>query len=152
VNTRRPPISERLRWLPPAVLTRRFPRLEVDGTFTIEDVMTHGRVSLLDVSVGGFRSSSAVDLRPGTVRTFRFPLGSSDVVTLSASVVHCYPVHGRTDAFTVGWAWANAPVNVEGLPIGALAILHFLTSERSPVDVREDRPEARPEERTPQPR
>jgi hypothetical protein len=118
------------------VLRRRFPRLEIDGSFMIEDAASQSTVSLLDVSVGGFRSSSTAELHPGTVRSFRFPLGSSEVVTLSASVVHCYPGHGRTGEFTVGWAWANAPVNVEGLPIGALAILDYLTSERSPVNVR----------------
>jgi hypothetical protein len=143
VNTRPTQIGTRLRWLCAVAPRRRFPRFEIDGTFTIEDVTTQQRVRLLDVSVGGFRSASPVDLRPGTVRAFRFPSGVLDVVTLTASVVHCYPVHGRTDAFTVGWAWANAPVNVEGLPIGALAIIDYLTSERSPVDVREESQGAR---------
>lgn len=150
MNTRRSSISDRIRWLPFRVPRRRFPRFEIDGTFAIEDMTTGGSVRLLDVSVGGFRSASPVDLRPGTVRRFRFPLGSSDVVTLSASVVHCYRVPGRTDAFTVGWAWANAPVNVEGLPIGALAILDYLTSARSPVDVREISEPARGEGPTPE--
>jgi hypothetical protein len=143
VNTRPAQIGNRLRWLCAIAPRRRFPRFEIDGTFTIEDVTTQQSVRLLDVSMGGFRSSSPVDLRPGTVRTFRFPLGLFDVVTLTASVVHCYPVHGRTDAFTVGWAWANPPVNVEGLPIGALAIIHYLTSEWSPVHVREESQRAR---------
>jgi hypothetical protein len=141
VNTRRTQISDRIRWLPLAVFRRRFPRLEIHGVFDIEDLTSRATVSLMDVSVGGFRSSSPVELRPGVVRTFRFPLGSSNVVTLSASAVHCCPVGGRTAAFIVGWAWSNVPINVEGLPIGALAILDYLTSDRSPVEVREESPE-----------
>lgn len=140
MNTRRPQIAKRTAWLPRTVFRRRSPRFEIRGTFVIEDLTTRVTVSLLDVSVGGFRSSSPVEVRPGVVRTFRFPLGSRDVETLSASAVHCYPASGRTDAFIVGWTWANVPVNVENLPIGALAVIDYLTSDRSPVEVREETP------------
>lgn len=134
MNTRPTPNGDRFRWLPLA-MRRRFPRFVIDGAFAIEDVVANKTVGLMDVSVGGFRSTSTVDLRPGTVRTFRFPLGPVDQVTLSASVVHCYPVHGATDEFTIGWTWVDPPVNVEGVPVGVLAIVDFLTSERSPVDI-----------------
>lgn len=52
--------------------------------------------------------------------------------------------------FTAGWAWANAPANVEGLPIGALAILDYLTPARSPVEVREAPEATRAEDPTPE--
>jgi hypothetical protein len=92
-------------------------------------------MSLLDVSFGGFRSSSSELLSPGMCHTLEFPLRPPDVATLRACVVHSYALDGEADTSLIGWSWAEMPVNVEGIPIAVIAVIDYLTSSRSPVGV-----------------
>lgn len=68
---------------------RRYPRLEVLGLVEGRGLPLDTRLTLRDLSVGGFSTESDVPFPPGSSHEFRFTTALADEIQLWATSVHC---------------------------------------------------------------
>ena len=68
---------------------RRAPRIEVLSQFHGQSVTLGVPVTLLDISLGGFRIETSVVFPLGAIHEFRFTLADSKAIEVRARVLHC---------------------------------------------------------------
>ena len=93
---------------------RRAPRIEVLSHFHGHSVTLGVPVTLLDISLGGFRIETSVVFPLGAIHEFRFTLADSTVIEVRARVLHC-GIH--TDQrgvlrYSAGLEFVGGPANV----------------------------------------
>jgi hypothetical protein len=111
----------------PARGRRRFPRLAVDGNLHVRDLTLDLAMHVEDVSYGGCRTVSPIDLPIGSQHTFHAALAGREPLPLTARVVHCRPMIGPQGPYAVGWQWSPDPVTARSIT----RIIDALTDARS---------------------
>jgi hypothetical protein len=106
---------------------RRFPRLNVDGDFQVRDLTLHLVMDVEDVSYGGCRTVSPIDLPIGSQHTFQATVSGRPGLALTARVIHCHPIVGEHGPFSIGWQWAADLVTARSIT----RIIDMLTDAQS---------------------
>ncbi|HEY7475364.1 MAG TPA: PilZ domain-containing protein [Vicinamibacterales bacterium] len=92
---------------------RRTPRIEVLSQFHGHSVTLGVPVTLLDISLGGFRIETSVVFPLGAIHEFRFTLGSGETIEVRARVLHC-GLHTSPRGvlrYSAGLEFVNGPAN-----------------------------------------
>jgi hypothetical protein len=96
----------------PSPSRRRYPRLEVLGRIEGQVLALDAKLSLRELSRGGFSANSDRPFAPGAPHSFRFTAGNGLVVELDGMSVHCrigsISNEGR-QAYIAGFEWVDAP-------------------------------------------
>lgn len=121
---------------------RQLPRYEIAGAFHLRDRTVETVVDLVDVSLGGFCTTSRVSPSPGALHEFEVAVAPTAVLVLQAREVYTYPIEGETDRYVVGWTWAHMPLNADGIPTAVAALLEYLASTNSGIRLTEQPPDA----------
>jgi hypothetical protein len=93
---------------------RRAPRIEVLSQFHGHSVTLGVPVTLLDISLGGFRIETSVAFPLGAVHEFRFTLADDTTIEVRARVLHC-GIHTSPRGvlrYSAGLEFVNGPANV----------------------------------------
>jgi hypothetical protein len=91
---------------------RKYPRLEVLGRIEGQVLALDAKLSLRELSKGGFSANSDRPFAPGMPHAFRFTTANGLVVELSGMSVHCrigsISNEGR-QAYIAGFEWIEEP-------------------------------------------
>lgn len=95
---------------------RRYPRLDVLGRIQGQVLALDARLTLRELSLGGFSADSSRPFAPCLQHTFRFSTGEGLVVELDAVAVHCRISSVSPDSglrYIAGFEWADAETSRE---------------------------------------
>ena len=93
---------------------RRAPRIEVLSQFHGHSVTLGVPVTLLDISLGGFRIETSVVFPLGAIHEFRFTLADGTAIEVRARVLHC-GIHTTPRGllrYSAGLEFVSGPANV----------------------------------------
>ena len=106
---------------------RRFVRLRVTAPVTVQIEHLHDMpAKLRDLGLGGFAIESRSPFWAGSHHHFHFSLPSGEVVSLTATAVHCYAqLVGHEQQFITGWRFlpGNRDADIERLVEGVTEIV-----------------------------
>jgi len=93
---------------------RRAPRIEVLSQFHGHAVTLGVPVTLLDISMGGFRIETSVVFPLGAIHEFRFTLSDGDTIEIRARVLHCgmHTTSRGVLRYSAGLEFVDGPANV----------------------------------------
>jgi PilZ domain len=93
---------------------RRAPRIEVLSHFHGQSVTLGVPVTLLDISLGGFRIETSVVFPLGAIHEFRFTMSDGKAVEVRARVLHCGILSSARGVlrYSAGLEFVNGPANV----------------------------------------
>jgi hypothetical protein len=107
---------------------RRAPRIEVLSQFHGHSVTLGVPVTLLDISLGGFRIETSVVFPLGAVHAFRFTMADGKAIEVRARVLHCGILSSTRGVlrYSAGLEFVNGPASA-----GQPEVLRLIEEVRS---------------------